>query len=299
MRRPSRRVAGTLGASLAAALLAMGGCARQDTAVVLMVVTVSGSLTDAVALNITVTSSAAGGMSQRSYAAAAGQWLVFPTTLTAEIPGHATGMLTFDLAAQRADGSVAARGQRAASVAAGASPTLYVQLTCPGKTDGVCVPAAVGTPDGGANLQPNCGNGVIDQGETCDTSIPAGHAGACPPADCDDGVACTKDEGAGAGCTRICTHQPITALHPQDGCCPAGATFETDPDCSATCGNGVVDPGETCDTAIPAGTPGACPISDGCKADGPCAVAELLSAETCSAICLRTAITAPMAGDAC
>ena len=289
----------SLGAWLAAALLAMAGCARQDTAVVLMVVTVSGTLPDAVSLNVTATNPAVGGMYQQSYPAAAGQALVFPTTLSAEFPGHATGMLTFELAAQRADGSVAARGQRTITVPAGGSPTLYVQLTCPGKT-GVCVPPAVGgTADGGTNVQPNCGNGVIDPGETCDTAIPAGQVGACPPADCDDGVACTKDEGSGAGCARICTHSPITALHPQDGCCPAGATSETDPDCSATCGNGAVDPGETCDTAIPAGAPGACPTVDGCRANGACAVAQLLSAETCSALCVRTAITTPMAGDGC
>ncbi len=285
---------------MAAALVALSGCARQDTAVVLMVVTVSGTLPDVVSLTVTVTNPTIAGMPQQSYPSAGGGPLVFPTTLTAEIPGHATGMLTFDVAAQRPDGSVAARGQKTTAVAAGASPTIYVQLACPGRTDGVCVPPNVGgTADGGTNLQPNCGNGVIDPGETCDTAIPANQVGACPPADCDDGLACTKDEGSGTGCTRVCTHPPITVLRPQDGCCPAGATSETDPDCSATCGNGVVDPGETCDTGVAAGTPGACPTSDACKASGPCALAQLLSAETCSAICVRTAITTPMAGDGC
>jgi hypothetical protein len=279
--------------ALAAALLASAGCARQDTAVVLMVVTVSGTLPDAVALNVTVMNPAISGTPPQSYAPGAGQPVVFPATLTAEIPGRATGTLTFEVTAQRADESVAASGQRTATVPAGASPTLYVQLTCAGKADGVCVPATSGPPDAGTNVQPNCGNGSIDPGETCDTAIAAGHAGACPPADCDDGVACTKDDGAGSGCTRTCTHSPITALHPQDGCCPA------DPDCSLTCGNGVVDPGETCDTAIPAATPGACPTSQACKAEGPCVVAQLVSAETCSAICLRTAITATVAGDGC
>ena len=47
------------------------------------------------------------------------------------------------------------------------------------------------------------------------------------------------------------------------GTCPAGATSETDPDCSPTCGDGVVQGanGETCDVAIATGKPGACPAS--------------------------------------
>ena len=214
MLRSGVRVGGAIGA-VAAALLAVAGCARQDTAVVLMVVTVSGSLPDAVALNVTVTNPTLGGMSQQ-YGSVAGPALVFPTTLTAEIPGHATGMLTFNLTAQRADGSIAAGGQRTAAVPAGAAPTLYIQLTCAGKT-GVCVPPAVGgTLDGGTNLQPNCGNGAIDPGETCDTAISAGQMGACPPADCDDGVACTKDEGRRNG-LHAHLHAP-----PDHGAAPAG-----------------------------------------------------------------------------
>ena len=37
-----------------------------------------------------------------------------------------------------------------------------------------------------------CGNGAIDDGETCDTAIAAGDEGACP-ASCDDGKECTTD----------------------------------------------------------------------------------------------------------
>ncbi len=53
---------------------------------------------------------------------------------------------------------------------------------------------------------PRCGNGLVDPGETCDTAIPAGAPGACPPPNCDDHVPCTKDMPSGSGCTAKCEH---------------------------------------------------------------------------------------------
>src|SRR2546421_172082 len=79
-------------------------------------------------------------------------------------------------------------------------------------------------------------------------------------------------------CQAHCTHTTITAIGPADGCCPAGGTSGTDPDCSATCGNGVVDSGELCDTGIASGA-GACPTS--CTPQGVCFDAMLVSAGTC------------------
>ncbi len=49
------------------------------------------------------------------------------------------------------------------------------------------------------------------------------------------------------------------------------------------CGNGVVDPGETCDIAIPVGQPGACPVS--CGDGNPCTSGILTNAGTCTAMC--------------
>src|SRR5262249_43351514 len=65
------------------------------------------------------------------------------------------------------------------------------------------------------------------------------------------------------------------------------------------CGDGVVDPGETCDTAIPRGNPGACPGSDDCAAGPSCATNMLLSAGTCSAVCMHYPIVAQLDGDGC
>jgi hypothetical protein len=114
------------------------------------------------------------------------------------------------------------------------------------------------------------------------------------PTSCDDGIACTKDAFDATACT--CTHTPITAMVSGDGCCPSGATYATDHDCSASCGDGIVEPGETCDTAIASGS-GACPTS--CDDGMSCTTDTLVSGGTCNATCSHTTITQPINGDGC
>jgi hypothetical protein len=296
-RRPPRHPTVAARALLAAALAVTAGCGRQQTAVVLLTVTVAGTFPNPASLTVKVVK-ANGTSSSQTYPAPAGGTIVFPTTLTAELPPSATGMLSFGVTASRADGTTAAGSAGPVLVAAGASATVYVQLKCGGKD---CVPAA--PPGGGVDAgapPPNCGNGVLDPGEGCDTAIPPGSPGACPTHGCDDGIACTNDDGSVSGCTVTCSHAENTATGQQDGCCPRGATAAIDPDCSPTCGNGVVDPGETCDTAIAPGTAGACPSAADCTpAAGGCARAKLISEGTCSALCVRTAITVPESDDGC
>jgi predicted esterase len=132
-----------------------------------------------------------------------------------------------------------------------------------------------------------CGNGVIDPGETCDPPS------SCPTS-CDDGNACTTDTltGSAASCNVACSHAAITACGGGDGCCPAGCTTATDSDCSPRCGNGVIDPGETCDP------PSSCPTS--CD-DGNACTTDMLtgSAASCNAACSHGPITACRGGDGC
>ncbi len=110
-----------------------------------------------------------------------------------------------------------------------------------------------------------CGNGVVDSGETCDIAIAAGQPGACPVS-CGDGNPCTSGMLVNPGtCTAMCSILPCA------------------------CGNGVVDTGETCDTAIPAGQPGACPTN--CTAPDACTTSTLQNAGTCTAQCVNAAIT--------
>jgi hypothetical protein len=273
-----------------AALLALAGCSRTDTIVALMVVTVQGSLPNAASLEVTVT-----GLPAQTYNTPDGRSIVFPTTLTGQLPGSA-GDVVFKVSAKRADGVVLAHGQTPANLSAGTTPTIYVQLTC---TPGPCMPTPpAAEPDGGTTTEPGCGNGVIDLNETCDVAIPAGAPGACPRT-CDTGIPCAPFMASGKACTLTCAPAVNTPSGANDGCCPSGATFATDPDCSPSCGDGIVDPGETCDTAIPAGNPGACPAAADCVSSDPCVVARLISENTCSAVCLRTVITQQFSGDGC
>ena len=142
-----------------------------------------------------------------------------------------------------------------------------------------------------------CGDGVRQDHEKCDTAIAAGQPDACPETSCSDGDACTTDAVSGVACQLSCFHGPITAPVAGDGCCPAGADVNSDADCPAGCGNGVVEAGETCDITIAAGQPGACPT--GCDDQQACTTDALVAPGTCTSACTNTEITVPAAGDAC
>jgi len=132
-----------------------------------------------------------------------------------------------------------------------------------------------------------CGNGVIDPGETCDP------ASTCPES-CDDGNKCTTDQrtGSSIACNAACVNTVRTECVPNDGCCPAGCDSGSDSDCSASCGNGVVDGKETCDP------PGSCPAT--CDDGAACTLDQMTgSAQTCSVACSHTTISACSSGDGC
>ena len=144
--------------------------------------------------------------------------------------------------------------------------------------------------------QLTCGNGVVNDtvGELCDTGIATG-AGACP-ASCNDNQACTTDILDGSACTANCVHSAITGAADGDGCCPAGANANNDNDCSANCGNGILETGEICDTGITAGA-GACPAT--CNDTQACTTDVLMNGGSCQATCSNTAITMPINNDGC
>ncbi|MBK7076887.1 MAG: hypothetical protein IPH44_31810 [Myxococcales bacterium] len=171
-------------------------------------------------------------------------------------------------------------------------------ITVPAPGDGCCPTGANATTD--SDCPAVCGNMVVESGEVCDTGIVAG-TGACPTAaTCNDLMACTTDTLTGAGtCAAACGHTTITAPMNNDGCCPAGATSTTDNDCPPpmpACGNGVVDPGETCDTGITVGA-GRCPTT--CSDGMTCTRDVLSNPGICTAACTFPAITTMTAGDGC
>jgi len=164
--------------------------------------------------------------------------------------------------------------------------------------DGCCPSGATQATDG--DCAPACGNGAQESGESCDIAITPGSVGACPAtdADCDDALACTIDTVSGSGCVTMCVHAEISAVGLDDGCCPAGATADDDIDCAEQCGNGRVDPGETCDTGIPAGV-GRCVNEIDCDDADACTDDSVLSEGTCQAVCLNVRTTMLENGDAC
>jgi cysteine-rich repeat protein len=118
-----------------------------------------------------------------------------------------------------------------------------------------------------------CGDRMVDEsaGETCEPDAEKG----CPKT-CEDNNACTQDllTGSPQNCNVRCSHIPITKRVGGDGCCPSGATKETDADCSPMCGNKVMEAGETCDDGNTVG-------GDGC--DSKCQ-REMTSPECVAAV---------------
>lgn len=279
-----------------AIILGLAGCRSGTGTVLVVTVSLSGSLPSVAGLDVTLTGPA--GASQKQYPSAGA--IVFPTTLTAQLPERISGDLTLDIKAMGADGAAIAHGRTGPfTVRVGERQYVLVQLDCGGERC-TAAPADGGTSptDGAADAAaPSCGNGRIDLGELCDIAIAAGAPGACPPADCDDGIPCTTDTRSGDRCRATCTHVEVTTRAAGDKCCPAGATPADDLDCPATCGNGVVDVGETCDTGIAASAPGSCPPPTSgsgpthCEDHDPCTQDLLIAAGTCSAICTHTPVT--------
>lgn len=137
-----------------------------------------------------------------------------------------------------------------------------------------------------------CGDGKVTGEERCDTKIPAGQAGACPVrCGVSASDACEASRLVGAGCGAHCEPMKITARASGDMCCPNGANAANDSDCEPVCGNGVTEPGETCDP------PDSCPK---CPASSACLrVSATGTPEECNRVCETTAISACASNDGC
>ena len=153
------------------------------------------------------------------------------------------------------------------------------------KKDGCCPAGASSKTD--ADCAKACGNGILESGETCDPGITSG-TGKCPTIkDCDDKNVCTKDALSGGACTLKCSNTTVAAdPTKKDGCCPAGANSKTDADCKSSCGNGVLEANEKCDTGIKSG-PGKCKTLKDCDDNDPCTIDTIIGAG-CSSECKNT-----------
>lgn len=166
----------------------------------------------------------------------------------------------------------------------------------PDKTDSSIAPDAT--------VGDACGDGRITGTEKCDIGIANDQPGACP-SECPDSDGCVQWQLAGTACEAKC--QLITPTCTDgDNCCPADCTKADDSDCSASCGDGIVqtEEGEICEPrAALEGEPDAetlaCPTQ--CEQDDePCTTVMLTGSEAnCSAECSTVEITSVAEGDGC
>lgn len=137
---------------------------------------------------------------------------------------------------------------------------------------------------------PVCGNSVTEPGETCDPPD------SCPM--CPASSACLRVSATGTPeeCNRVCETTAITACAAKDGCCPSGCTPQNDSDCSARCGDGVVDSsvGETCEPSTATPCPQDCADGDSCTQD-----VRSGSDANCNVTCTHVAISEVVGGDGC
>ena len=141
-----------------------------------------------------------------------------------------------------------------------------------------------------------CGDGTLDDGELCDPEILEGVTGACPsPTSCAAAQGCerTRFVGDASKCTATCEVDLITDFVAGDKCCPKGASFEQDSDCSKECGDGLLGGDEQCDDS--AGVP--CPATEEDCAPKECQLADL-SGDHCTTTCTYASV-APRDDDQC
>jgi hypothetical protein len=150
-----------------------------------------------------------------------------------------------------------------------------------------------GSSDAGP-AETRCGDGRISGVEKCDVAIDPGMPGACP-SECSELSACQQRALNGTACQRECVVLPAQCRD-GDGCCPGNCSAENDKDCSAGCGDHVVDRerGETCESDSRRPCPTECDDNDPCTRD------DLLgSAANCNARCVHTPLDAVRNGDSC
>ncbi|HEY2735595.1 MAG TPA: hypothetical protein VGI70_16475 [Polyangiales bacterium] len=146
---------------------------------------------------------------------------------------------------------------------------------------------------GGLADQHSCGDGVVDPGEHCDIAIEQGEVGACPDG-CSGRDGCVEQRMIGRGCDAHCEAVEIERAIPNDGCCPRGASPAIDPDCSSTCGNGVIEPGEHCDP------PETCVVAEACASTDVCMRSEYSGDPAhCTASCDVRPVESCVSGDGC
>ncbi len=120
-----------------------------------------------------------------------------------------------------------------------------------------------------------CGNGILEEGETCDDSGATKNI-----------TTCAAYNGSCTICNASCQVAVIQGTYCGDGACEAGhETAASCPaDCTHNCGDGVIEPPETCDSGAANGTVTSCATYDG-------------TCTGCSASCTAQVFEGPYCGD--
>lgn len=195
------------------------------------------------------------------------------------------------LAESGRDGNSAAQGNPLIS----ASAFLGDASLDPGPDD----PWGAREEDGGNGPESDarCGDGQVTGIEKCDIAIPVAEPGACPQ-ECPALGACVPRIRNGTGCQTECVLRELTC-ESGDGCCPGNCTKDNDLDCSARCGDGIVQEsgGETCEPA----TDRPClTASDACDDADACTIDRMTgSAANCNTACVHERIQSPDPNDVC
>ena len=153
---------------------------------------------------------------------------------------------------------------------------------------------------GGPAMSNLCGNAKLDGNESCDLAIQPGLPGACPSA-CSSKDACIRARLEGTACQARCVFAAPSCAD-ADGCCPSDCTPDNDSDCSASCGDGIVqkDLGETCETKPGTAAELACPSEQSCQSNDACVRVSLKgSAQNCNLQCERETVTHAQGDDGC
>lgn len=139
-----------------------------------------------------------------------------------------------------------------------------------------------------------CGDGRVTGVEKCDVAIKPGLPGACPT-ECPDLEKCVPRILNGTACQTACELRQVLC-ESGDGCCAGNCTPSNDADCSASCGDGVLQPLETCEPRSEA----SCPTQADCDDGDPCTTDMLMgTAAACNVTCAHIPITQLAAGDGC
>lgn len=144
------------------------------------------------------------------------------STLDSGGAGGSSGGSTSTVDSGGSGGSATGGGGGSSAAGAGGTSAGGVGGTSTGGSAGSSTSGGSGTGGTGGGMP--CGNGKLDDGETCD--------GDCPTF-CVDPDRCTSDvlSGSADTCDAECSFKPIVICRAGDGCCPDGCAKSNDTDC--------------------------------------------------------------------